>query len=536
MDERIAKFGVFMLLSSDAMGTSGILPLYYTRQQIEQVFDIGRNYAGLLPQITNCSSFVQSHCMTLYDDTFGEKNGGAELDYSGQNLYNEAMQLKYRVKRDAKLYTLQKIRDIKLQSDKRAKRGDRSIYRLFLCLFAAVLICLAAYCPTGRVRQASAARNGAEGASAGSEAGSSEHITDGAADSSRRVIEIGSDASESDRLIIGGDIGVNDRRIIGGVASGGDRLITGGAAGGNARLPANGGGQSGSNQSGDDERMAGSAAGDSGRLIAGGIAGGGGERMIGGGAADADGDGLGAGGSGEAPYFGLNEAGAAGGEAATMGGLRDAAASKIYGAYAQWDAPANGGKGWVILDAGHGGADPGTLIDSLYEKDIVLDVALRTASALRELGVDYILTRGDDSAIPVHERIMLANSVPTAFLVSIHCDSYEDAGVNGTSTLYSDEIPQEDDRPQLRAGRKALAGTIQTHLAAGLQTADRGTNRNDAILLLRETEIPSVLVELAFISNRSDLALLKNSSFKEKAAQNIASGIAAALESVPALG
>jgi N-acetylmuramoyl-L-alanine amidase len=81
--------------------------------------------------------------------------------------------------------------------------------------------------------------------------------------------------------------------------------------------------------------------------------------------------------------------------------------------------------------------------------------------------------------------------------------------------------------------RKALAGIIQACLTAGLRTSDRGVARNDSILLLRETEAPEVIVELAFISNRSDLELLKNADFKEKAACNIADGIAAALSAMP---
>ncbi|MDR3121896.1 MAG: N-acetylmuramoyl-L-alanine amidase [Clostridiales bacterium] len=221
--------------------------------------------------------------------------------------------------------------------------------------------------------------------------------------------------------------------------------------------------------------------------------------------------------------FGQNEA------AASDGPGVDGTSESLYGDYAKWGAEANGGKGWIILDAGHGGSDPGSIEKGVSEKDVALKVTLRAAELLRESDADYILTRDEDTTVPVDERIRLANSVSAAFLVSVHCDWFEDGRISGATTLYCNSAaggaPDE-------AG-KALAAIIQARLTEDLGVADRGVNPNDHILVLRKTIIPSALVELAFLSNSADRKLLNSEAFQERAAQNLASGILDALAAAP---
>ena len=179
----------------------------------------------------------------------------------------------------------------------------------------------------------------------------------------------------------------------------------------------------------------------------------------------------------------------------------------------------NGGAGYVILDAGHGGSDPGTIDSGVQEKEIALEVALLTAALLDEAGVEYKLTRTGDDFIPMEIRTGLASADTAAFLVSVHCDWYAHKPVNGTSTLY-----EADD-----AASADLAALLQSHITDGLGTADRGIHPHADIAILRDTQSPSVIVELAFMSNAHDLSLLKQGEFKEKAAENLAAGIRAAL-------
>jgi len=179
----------------------------------------------------------------------------------------------------------------------------------------------------------------------------------------------------------------------------------------------------------------------------------------------------------------------------------------------------NNGAGYVVLDAGHGGIDPGSSAFGVFEKDIALEVAVITAGLLDEAGVEYFMTRNDDDFVPVEHRIERLNSDSTAFAVSIHCDWFKQKTINGTSVLYNVGD----------AAAKELAKLLLTHITDGLGTEDRGVHPHTDILLLREAQAPAVLVELAFMSNKRDMSLLMTDEFKLKAARNIASGICAAL-------
>ena len=182
---------------------------------------------------------------------------------------------------------------------------------------------------------------------------------------------------------------------------------------------------------------------------------------------------------------------------------------------------ANGGIGLVILDAGHGGFDPGSIEKGICEKDIALDVALATAKLLNEAGVEYILTRGGDEHVSIARRAELANSENAAFLVSVHCDWYTKKSINGTSMLYN----------ECDGASKRLAEQLQSYITTNLGTADRGVHPHSDIALLRETNVPAVIVELAFLSNAKDLSLANSDEFKTQAAQNLAGGICAYMKS-----
>jgi len=185
---------------------------------------------------------------------------------------------------------------------------------------------------------------------------------------------------------------------------------------------------------------------------------------------------------------------------------------------------ANTGAGYVIMDAGHGGADPGCDISGLFEKDITLDIALMAAAVLDEAGVDYILTRGGDETVTVEQRINLMGP-EAAFFVSLHCDWYKQEQINGTSSLY-----YADDETS-----KQLAVLLQSHMVCELGTGDRGVHPRRDVTLLRDARRPAVIVELAFLSNTRDLSLINTPAFREKAARNLASGIIAALRERPAV-
>lgn len=182
----------------------------------------------------------------------------------------------------------------------------------------------------------------------------------------------------------------------------------------------------------------------------------------------------------------------------------------------------------VVLDPGHGGYEPGACANGLIEKDINLDVSLRVNSILQNSGVLVLMTRKDDAAIEPRERIDMANSMEAALFVSIHSNWMDEPSLNGTMTLY---YPSK----ALRAGylnEVDYALIMQRELMKGLKTKDRGIFDRPNLTVLKHAVMPSVLIELGFMSNTSDAQLLASEDFKQKAAENIARGIINALAEI----
>jgi len=173
----------------------------------------------------------------------------------------------------------------------------------------------------------------------------------------------------------------------------------------------------------------------------------------------------------------------------------------------------------VILDAGHGGKDtgaPGRY--GLDEKHITLDTTLRIAKALRARGVNVVLTRRDDSYPTLPQRIALANRLRPSLFVSIHADSAPSRQARGF-TVYA--ARKASSRSLNAAGKVAHSlKTIGVH--------SRGVRRAD-FDVLAQTNCPSVLVELGYLTNRTEARRLNSSAYRQSLARAIASGITVAL-------
>jgi len=169
----------------------------------------------------------------------------------------------------------------------------------------------------------------------------------------------------------------------------------------------------------------------------------------------------------------------------------------------------------VVVDPGHGGADPGAHSDrGTLEKDINLDVALVLKQLLLDAGAIPILTRETDTGVPLYDRPALANEQKADLYVSIHSNSFTDATKFGTETYYY----------VTNAESKRLAELIHQEVVTGLGTADRGV-RMANFVVLRESTMPSVLVELAFLSHPGDEVLLRDPLKRRNAAQAILKGL-----------
>ena len=183
----------------------------------------------------------------------------------------------------------------------------------------------------------------------------------------------------------------------------------------------------------------------------------------------------------------------------------------------------------VVLDAGHGGRDPGTNGYNLNEKDASLAVVLKVGEILTQKGIKVVYTRKDDSAldadttVDLNLRSTMANMYNAALFVSVHCNACPSPDPSGTETYYYAplEIPQ---LYMQKDERSRLAACLQQSLVAKLGRNDRGV-KQDNLAVLRQTEMPSALVELAFISNPAEGELLKQEQFRNLAAQAIGDGI-----------
>lgn len=172
--------------------------------------------------------------------------------------------------------------------------------------------------------------------------------------------------------------------------------------------------------------------------------------------------------------------------------------------------------GRVVLDAGHGGKDPGTRSGGMIEKYLVLDVTRATAEQLRARGVTVILTRTNDTFLELADRVSIANSARANLFLAIHADYNPSSEKSGHSIL----LPQSGN-PYARAAafdiNRALVQSGSPSRA--IRTDDRG------LFVLRHTTCPSILLELGFLSNPADAARLRDPAFRTRLARAISDGI-----------
>lgn len=179
------------------------------------------------------------------------------------------------------------------------------------------------------------------------------------------------------------------------------------------------------------------------------------------------------------------------------------------------------GKKIVVLDAGHGGNDPGAVgyNDSgkavAYESHINLGITLLVGDKLKANGVEVIYTRDSDTYISLAERAELANNSNCDLFVSVHCNSIDNAEVEGTQVYY---------HPSSEIGT-VLANNIYENVVEGTGLSPKKTQNGSHLYVIRKTSSPAVLVETAFISNEKDRNFLLSKSGQEKMAEAIAGGI-----------
>jgi N-acetylmuramoyl-L-alanine amidase len=167
----------------------------------------------------------------------------------------------------------------------------------------------------------------------------------------------------------------------------------------------------------------------------------------------------------------------------------------------------------VVLDAGHGGSDPGAIsITKKAEKTFNLSVILKVQALLAsDERIKLVLTRQDDSFPSLSDRYTLANSLGADLFVSVHANSYT-AATNGTETYYT------------RESSKDLANLMHSLLVSATGLKDNGV-RSKSLAVTRETIMPAVLLEAGYLSSKIDEPKLWTEAFQDRVAEAIATGI-----------
>ena len=210
----------------------------------------------------------------------------------------------------------------------------------------------------------------------------------------------------------------------------------------------------------------------------------------------------------------------------------------------------------VIVDAGHGGTDPGTTTLAVTEKDITLDIGQRLESLLEQNGFEVVSTREDDSTVPLRDRARLANESRGDIFVSIHVNALlKHKSSRGIETYYlgptndpsltqlaasensSSGYSLADLRTLLdgvyadarRDESRQLASIVQQNLVTHLRRTDPGLEnwgvKRAPFLVLVATDMPAVLAEVGCLSNQKEAALLRTPEHRQQIAEALLRGI-----------
>ena len=188
----------------------------------------------------------------------------------------------------------------------------------------------------------------------------------------------------------------------------------------------------------------------------------------------------------------------------------------------------------VVIDAGHGGDDPGKVgVNQALEKDVNLAIAQLVEEKLRSEDVTVVMTRetdeqlgqaegGSQKAADMRERCRIINESGAACAVSIHQNSYTEASASGAQVFYYETSAEAEN----------FAAIMQRKLAESLDPDNhRVCKGNTTYYVLKKTSVPMIIVECGFLSNPAEADLLITADYQERVAQAVCEGILEYLDS-----
>jgi N-acetylmuramoyl-L-alanine amidase CwlD len=174
----------------------------------------------------------------------------------------------------------------------------------------------------------------------------------------------------------------------------------------------------------------------------------------------------------------------------------------------------------IVIDPGHGGSDPGARgTTGVQEKIINLSIAQKLVGLLEEAGATVILTRSGDQTVNNQQRVDLANNAGADLMISIHANAFFNPESNGTETFYCA-------KNQNSAASRLLALQLQRELVAAIELRNRGV-KSSSFFVLNKVNLPAALVEVAFLSNPTEEAILLDPGAQSRVATALYRGIEA---------
>lgn len=212
----------------------------------------------------------------------------------------------------------------------------------------------------------------------------------------------------------------------------------------------------------------------------------------------------------------------------------------------------------IVIDAGHGGKDPGAIGRSgLYEKEVTLDIAHRLNKLLRSRGIETVMVRSTDKFVRLEDRVKIANEPGNSLFISIHANANHSRKMRGFEVYYITPRVSDTERA-LKSARTvplgmegSFAGNPSLNLKAAVWDMIHNYNRSESAALsrsickvtgcqldtriigvksanyhvLRGSAIPAVLVEVGFLSNAAEERLLKDGVYRQRIAEAIRDGV-----------
>lgn len=184
----------------------------------------------------------------------------------------------------------------------------------------------------------------------------------------------------------------------------------------------------------------------------------------------------------------------------------------------------------VVLDAGHGGIDPGTLRGKVYEKNVNYNVInVYAPEYFKDSDIKVYFTRTTDKKIALQARADFAASVQADFFISFHVNANSNSAVNGTNVYYS-----ASNNKATATGLKSsyIATTLVNKLSSAWNTKNRGI-LTEKFVVIHNNKVPAVLIECGFITNDNDFEKIKDTAYQKKAAKAIFDAVSEIFDKYP---